>query len=206
MDDIVKESMMSDLSLVSYSFLMSLKSEDDYSNALERMFDDDAVIAFGTVDNPFFTTVGEVKKETTTNDTSSFKLDEFIKSGTGLVKTVWKFKSQLYNSLAVVSDDRGIVYDNIGWYLVSKKDSRTKSELEDEPDTSAVAATNSVDFCKWDEGSNLLGMMLYSYRITCTSTFEDRVLVDISMEAESEQHLGWSCTAPILLFHTMAFH
>jgi hypothetical protein len=44
-----------------------------------------------------------------------------LKVGMGFVKVTWSYKGKEYKSIAVVSDDEGIIYDPIGFGVIIKK-------------------------------------------------------------------------------------
>lgn len=116
------------VSLESYSFRKQLLSENDYESMLEEIFNDKAIVAWGSVDNPTMIRMGELLIPGNNGD-ASFKMDEYLKTGTGLVDTKWSFAGENYHSVAVVSDE-GVVYDNIGWYLVRHNSTTTKSKAD----------------------------------------------------------------------------
>lgn len=180
------------VSLESYSFRKQLLSENDYESMLEEIFNDKAIVAWGSVDNPTMIRMGELLIPGNNGD-ASFKMDEYLKTGTGLVDTKWSFAGENYHSVAVVSD-KGVVYDNIGWYLVRHNSTTTKSEA----DTTGVSG-GSVDFSLSDYATNVFGTTLYHYAIWCTSSFNNEgILTNFDMSASSEHHLGWGCDASVV--------
>lgn len=192
LDSLIVATKHEKVSLESYNFRKQLSSENDYESMLEEIFNDKAIVAWGSVDNPKMIRMGELLIPGNNGD-ASFKMDEYLKTGTGLVDTKWSFAGENYHSVAVVSDE-GVVYDNIGWYLVRHNSATTKSKA----DTTGVSG-GSVDFSLSDYSTNIVGTTLYSYVIWCTSSFNSEgILTSYDMSASSEQHLGWGCDASVV--------
>ena len=192
LDSLIVATKHEKVSLESYSFRKQLLSEKDYGSMMEELFNEEATVALGSVDNPTMVRMGEILIQGNV-DESSFKMEEYLKTGTGLVDTKWSFAGENYRSVAVVSDE-GVVYDNIGWYLLHHRTMETKSEAD-----TTEASERSVDFSLSDYGINEFGMTLYYYVIWCTSSFDNEgILTSFDMSASSEQHLGWSCDAAVV--------
>jgi hypothetical protein len=208
LEKLIIETQTDSLVLEAYSYRARISSEEDFDRLIKELFNEKAVVAFGTIERPFITTMGEVlvRQE---GEEASFKLEEYLRKGTGIVDTRWRCGDKTYNTAAVVSDE-GVIYDNIGWYLIKHGNTNTKAEND-----STNTYSGSVDFSLSDEGTNSFGMTLYRYVIWCTSVFgEDGVLISKDLSASSEQHFGWYCDASIVsvagepfvsLYHTFSW-
>lgn len=208
LDKLIIETQNDSLALEAYSYRDSISSEIDFEELLKELFNENAVVAFGTIDRPYITTMGEVLVKQEIGD-ASFKMEDYLRKGTGIVDTKWRCGKEIYNTAAVVSEE-GVIYDNIGWYLVKHENTRTKADND-----STNTSNGSVDFSLSDECTNSFGVTLYRYVIWCTSVFgEDGVLISKDLSASSEQDFGWSCDASIVsvagepfvsLYHTFSW-
>lgn len=196
----------SDLKLVGYSHRGNITSQEDLDEILLEIFDDEAIIAVGEKENPNFFKVGELKKTAQPSEEGNkevISIREIVATGTDIIDLTWKCKGKVYRSVAIASDTEGILYDNIGLFVMDssqkkeysgpKRTTTTRSEPQD-----SALVNREVSWSVSDERYNLLHIFLYSYMLYCNSTFDGHgIWVDAVLGAEHKSSAGWSCDAEI---------
>ena len=143
-----------------------------------------------------------------------------------LLELEWVYNDSTYSSRALVADEDGILFETIGYFVAIKekengkaiKRMKTRSEngnndswddsWDDSDDNSGNAPTDNPTspsessetkhFEKSDYALNVFFMKIYSYEITCSSTFNSKgVLTHRTTNATSEHIAGHQCSAEI---------
>lgn len=187
------------LILKSYSLRETVNpmSESDFDVVLTEMFDDDADFAFGTVSSPVFVKVADVKQPLGDNSSSYSSTDYLRDNASGVLDLTWEYKGNEYKSIALVSDDKGFLYDNIGCNIMMEP-CINSYEIPEPVDTTALTSVTE-SFYVGNSRYGLWGNVLYSYEISVNSTFDlSGYLIDIDARAAHDSGFGWSCDAQVI--------
>lgn len=143
-------------------------------------------------------------------------VEERIRIGkTGVLELTWSYNGQPLQSLALVDDGEGIIYDNIASYAVNYKATKTmaksrkilrrpftraETELVNSAFADSIAADTSVRiFVQQDQSQQIelvTGKRAWWYFIEVKSAFNRYGrLVYRNCYADSGQALGWQCEA-----------
>lgn len=121
----------------------------------------------------------------------------------------WKYNGKFIYTKCFVSEDEGILYDNLLYFLYTSY-SHTKEipiTLKTNTRFKLPASGETTIPIKWeletisDSGYNLYGMMVWSYTINCsvsgTKSGTIKSITDKEMSAHSQHLIGFSCEAGV---------
>lgn len=192
-----------DILLIGYTYRGMIESEKQISEVVEQMFADNAEIAMYLDSVNYKILSMKMIKQIPANVSPliSFKsqIADKIKIGMSVIDLKWSYKGKTVNSIAISSDEEGIIYDHVGCNIVSKKDqlpevSSVKS-LKTRSESDNIREV-STDF--GDSRSNSYGTVLWEYRIYCTSSFDGAgILRNRTYYAPHRANNGWNCDAQI---------
>jgi hypothetical protein len=208
------------LKLEGYFYRGRIVSEETRNIIIEEIFSNNAIMAFNDGSDIKFVTIGEFLKSHTNIDFQS--IQDRIKVEMEIVDLDWSYRGNRYHSIAVVSDKKGIIYDNIGTLVVDESKTtgnisvlkrkqiilRTLSDSTSFPGESDPADTAAIDpeyqtrytcfFTQDHSYYNMLGMNIATYYISCESVFNSSgTLVDKIMWANASSDPIFSCFADI---------
>ena len=210
----------------------TITSNVELEEAVELIFADDSNIAIqNPIDYSFvISQISNVSYDFTELKEEVLILgNEKLSEGKNLrlLELEWTYKDSTYSSRALVTDEDGILFETIGYFVAikekenSKATKRMKTRSEngnnnswdnswdgDSDDNSGNAPTDNPTspsessetkyFEKSDYSLNILFMKIYSYEITCSSTFNSKgVLTHRTTNAKSESIPGHQCSAEI---------
>lgn len=200
--------------LMQETYLGKIQSQADIDNVLKEIFADDAVTVLYNEDYSEFNlfSVGEIKqaiKELGVNDYFEeirSRLIARIELGMELIKLEWLYKDEVYQTIAIASNDQGgIIFDAIGSAIVEitpnpktkQMMSNTIPVLRSEDES---GSTSSQNFRKSESGhSGIWGTLLWQFYINVTSEFNSsNKLHSKTMSAEGNSFDSlWSCKAEV---------
>lgn len=184
------------LKLSGYSYRGEITSEAALDTLLEEIFDDEAIIADGNTDDAYFDHMADIFPKIAPREPAEGEeyLNGYLAKGTGVVDLEWSYEGEKYHSVAVVSDDYGILYDNIGCNVTTGEILSTKEKAE--KDTAKDAY--SVSWGQSITSNDCFGRPVYFCTWACTSTFNSEgILTGTSMGSEHEGAFGWICETGI---------
>src|SRR5574344_1248749 len=103
------------LKLTGYSYKGRITSERKLKKVIRKMFDYEADIPIENQDGLVFVKMKETMTSLTATGGYKDNVVRILKVGMGFVKVTWSYKGKEYKSIAVVSDDKGVIYDPIGF-------------------------------------------------------------------------------------------
>jgi hypothetical protein len=109
------------LKLTGYSYKGRITSERKLKKVIRKMFDYEADIPIENQDGLVFVKMKETMTSLTATGGYKDNVVRILKVGMGFVKVTWSYKGKEYKSIAVVSDDKGVIYDPIGFSIITKK-------------------------------------------------------------------------------------
>ena len=199
-----------DIYLNGYTYKGKINSRKEISKILSDMFSESSAIVHYTDSsllNYEIVSIGSLMQSSSmikNNDVYGnlkSKLQTIVKEGMELVELEWVYKGEIYYSTAIASNEYGgIIYDNIGTYIIKEKDNNTM-QISVQPliKTRSESGNPSVKtFTLSYRAENYFGMFIYEYDITCKSYFNaSGILTDRETHAYSNSALGWECEAEI---------
>ena len=213
------------LSLIGYNYHKEIASLADLDDGLDEIFADTAHIAFQNyIDYDFeIYTIGDVKVSEYDSIRTRFDFNllrdeiycafkQSIENGNKahLIKLKWVYNGDIIYSTAIVTDDKGIIFETIGHLIVERtqKEISTDGSLTRtfptmkkriEGDNSNTTYQNlTMYFIVSDKIHNIFGIQLCYYSIICTSTFHSNgILKSIEASAFADAKEGFSCKADI---------
>lgn len=132
----------------------------------------------------------------------------FEKNDLSIVNLEWKYKGKKLNTICLVSEKKGIVFDNF-LYFIHFVSGKSKTETNVSKAIPRLKSTNAEDgngelrytFQKWDESYNFYGIRVWYYNIECSVTGSWvgglKSITDKSMHAFSDHAFGFDCKAQI---------
>lgn len=134
-------------------------------------------------------------------------LEDIVSIGMELIEIEWLYKGKTFHSTAIASNDHGgIIYDNIGHYLIERVETENKSAAiiaQSKPLIKTISEPDPGDetmkeFFLHDTGYNFYGIMVWTYTIDCFSFFnKEGFLCDRSLRAFGDNAIGWDCNADL---------
>lgn len=138
------------------------------------------------------------------SETLSKPIYYFEDNDLSTVNIRWKCGEQIYITTCLVSENKGIVYDNFLYFIAFPFEIENK--LREIPliktrSESGTATSIRYEFSRSDKGYNYLGVEVWSYELYCnvtgTKTEKGNSITDMSMNASHDSAVGWSCDARI---------
>ncbi len=132
----------------------------------------------------------------------------FDKNDLSMVNLEWKYKGEILNTTCLVSEKKGIVFDNF-LYFIHLASGETKSAGNVSAVIPRLKSTSTevgdgdlqYTFQKQDEAYNWYGIRVWYYNIQCTVNGSligsQRSITDKSMTAYHDAAFGFSCDAKI---------
>jgi len=195
--------------LLDYQHIGTIETTKDLENVILRIFSEDSYIVQYTDSLTFDVISIKESKERAVSSSSLLNL-EWMKSkllsmvtvGMEIVDLEWTYGDRTIHSTAIVSDAAGgVVFDAIGYFLISsndgKKEKVARKMIKRTKSASEVDADVTVPFEISNEITNLYGMKVAEYSITCKSYFKDDILVDRKLNAHYYHAPLWDCHADI---------
>lgn len=108
-----------------------------------------------------------------------------------LVKTVWNHRGDRYNSFALVSEEDGVLYDNIGSYIIvsQKEENKNSDPFYDNKDL--VMRYNS---CLMGFAEDIFGQEAYCYEFSYVRKFDSfNNFVDVEKDLVCRARSIWEC-------------
>lgn len=197
--------------LVDYNVVGIIETEEQRSSVVKQIFSDSMSISqpFGDIESFYLIEIGELLERCGGNDIviSGMKhsVDSLVQIGMKTVRVTWKQFDRLFNTIAIVSDERNrVIHDNVasltsinernqnGATSLSPFMPRTMSFSEN-PSGGAIIHNTTMA----DSYIDATGQTCWSYSISMTSIFgPDGLLVS---EPHTEASFGyrgvWSCCA-----------
>lgn len=177
-----------ELELTGYKYRGQLESRKDVSAILREMFGEGAVFALNGEDGlkmvPFKEISVPAPKHIKDN---SMNVKDLIEPGMRVIDLNWAYKGAEYHSVAVVSDSKGIIYDNIGTLAVIRRD----KESYDDFSPGRCISTSS------EEITDAFGRRALYYLARFDSVFgRGGILSDIKdvNDTYALEHSGWTCS------------
>jgi len=135
----------------------------------------------------------------------------FFEAGTmSAIKLEWMYKDEILNTIAIVSDKNGIIYDNLLYFVhfVFVKEDSEKSKIDVSEPSPRLKSGNEhpedgwgkYQFTKWELGINVFGGVLWEYdiRVSVPWTRENGIVSITSFSIDrafSSGNFGWNCEA-----------
>ena len=212
------------IQLISYQ-KQGVISKEDIPSLVENFFSDDADYVF-YLDNRYskyrIAPLGEqrnrlgilsqqdVPAPNYENEFNKLKtrLQNEIQAGMRLVSLTWRFNGESYHSLAVASATEGILYDNIGHFIIKPiEDDELEIQQGEINMSSIVPVTKTGEelpspliarFITSGSNTDIYGHVVYEYTLRCNSSFDSSGLfVGKQFFIHAASVPGWNCIASI---------
>lgn len=210
------------ISIVDYEYRGELNTRTEIAEAVNLIFADDAYIA--KQDQQTFDleiiTIGEYKARFGENSLLpeiQIVQNEMIKCGMSLVDISWHYNGEIVKTMAVVSENNGIVYNAISLHIIRPHVPKIANEVVSfEPSTNDLnintikanqkdygpntqrVGTNLI-FTKEDMAITMDGTLVWYYKLSCTSSFDDNgILQNTYPDVSTYHHWLYSCSAGII--------
>lgn len=207
------------LSLKEYKYVGMINDDAAKKAVVNDIFSDNAHVVVNDVEGKTFGVTRWNNRRLFSDEYKNNLLstvEERIRVGkTGVLELTWSYNGQPFQSLALVDDGEGIIYDNIASYAVNYKATkamaksrkilrrpftRAETELVNSAFADSIAADTSVRvFVQQDQSQQIelvTGKKAWWYFIEVKSAFNRHGrLAYRSCNADSGQALGWQCQA-----------
>ncbi len=131
----------------------------------------------------------------------------FKENDLSLINLKWKYKNEILNTICLVSEKQGIVFDNF-LYFIHFASGKIESVKNISTTISRLKSANAEEdgniqytFHKEDEAYNWYGIRVWYYNINCTVTGtmigSQKSITDKSLSAYHDAAYGFSCDAQI---------
>ena len=202
-----------DFFLRNYTYKGQIKSKKEISEIIERLFDENSVMALYKDSLNFEIVPLSVIRQKVQGlgiddplKNIQSQLERTIQVGMKLIELEWSFNGDIFHSVAIVSDNFGIIYDHIGHMVLEINDIRDFKRDNDDVifDIPLLKTGNESEgsivrsFNRSDSRSNFYGMTVWRYSINCESFFNaNGILYDRKMNASRYAAIGYSCAADV---------
>lgn len=108
-----------------------------------------------------------------------------------LVKTVWNHRGNRYNSLALVSEREGVLYDNIGSYIIisQKEENKNSDPVYDNKELVMQYNSNIMG-----SAMDVFGQEAYHYELSYVRKYDSfNNFVGIEKQLDSRARSIWEC-------------
>ncbi|WP_159523825.1 hypothetical protein [Sunxiuqinia indica] len=225
-----------DLEMVGYQYIRNIGSQDELERVKSEMIDNNTSFPVYEDGSEKFTIVdqgmsksdykllltmlmpdSEYAKNSVPVKSDKSPLSDavyfFEKNDLGLVNLEWKYEGKPLNTICLISEKKGIVFDNF-LYFIHFVSGKTKSDENISITIPRLKSASTEDgdediqytFQKQDEAYNLYGIRVWYYNIQCTVTSSlvgsQKSIADKSMTAYHDAAFGFSCAANI---HSISF-
>ncbi len=219
----------SELEIIDYQYVMDIDSQDELETIKSEMIDNNTFFPLYGDNSAEFTVVeggvsksdykflldmllpnSEYAKNLVPVKSDKSPLSDavyfFEKNDLGMVNLEWKYKGKVLNTICLVSEKKGIIFDNFLYFIhfVSGKSKSANDVLMAIPRLKlASIESGDIQYTFWehDQAYNWYGVRVWHYSIQCTVTGSligsQKSITDKSMTAFHEAMLGYSCDAKI---------
>ena len=194
-----------DCYLTSYSYIEEIKQRESLQVWIAKIADKQSYYAIQNGDSIQITTIGNQTPFIVDRINEIVEEIDLKNDSLGIVELIWSINSERYISYAIVSNIRGILYDNIGSMItrhliltrIRTKTDPVDSLPVDDPDTVSTV-TRSFSFSNYHYDSfNRLVVVCEMY---ANSIFDatSKVLVDYNTHCSHTAYHGWKCDAALV--------
>ena len=219
----------SELEMIGYQYVRKIDSQDELENIRSEMIDNNTFFPVYEDNSGKFTIVeqgmskydynllldmlipdSEYAKTSVPVKSDKSPLSDavyfFEKNDLGMVDIEWKYKGEILNTTCLVSEKKGIVFDNFLYFIhfVSEKSKSAENVSTAIPRIKTKSESSGdiqYSFNKHDEAYNWYGIRVWYYNIQCTVTGSlsgsQKSITDKSMTASHDAAFGFSCDAKI---------
>lgn len=109
--------------LINYVHSGTINSESEKKSVIEQLFADTTSIV-QYLDNRTFEIIPlklAIQKNKNWITTVKAQLEIYINIGMELIEAKWYYKGNTYYSLIIASNEQGVIYDNIGYFILEPK-------------------------------------------------------------------------------------
>lgn len=212
-NDLKTKTSFQGISFQGYTYKGKIDREVDIPVIIEELLSDNSAIVQYTdlnFSNFEIIPIGMVRQSVKTlssEDPFSYlksQLQTSIMIGMELLELEWTYKGDTFYSTAIVSNEHGgLIYDNIGIYIIEKSSKLEQKDKEIELNVPLVKTKSESEgpvvrqFSQSDSGRNYYGQTVFSYSISCNSYFNAGVLYDRKLRSSHDSAFGWSCSADV---------